>query len=252
MSSQSSISISSHYEDDQDDMCSCDSYSSGWERSSTSEYLESTCTEDVVDDDFCAMGEFYIPPISTGATKIFDMEYKCDLVVLPNPYRKVVVEENKNNHSVVIGHEVNLIQETAPSLTTTTITNPWKEIKNIDQQHQEDPWKFLEVKKEVLTAPRSVPKAVMEKKKIVIDNSNTNKLCKYKNDCRMNKTNSCTMVHSLAEWKPRICRFNNGCRRKNSCGYYHTEMPLKEYLRLMLNTKDSMYAKNAVLYQKYM
>lgn len=243
MSSQSS-SITSHY--DEDDNCSCDSYSSGWERSSVSdEYWESTSTEEKDDDDFCVMGEFYVPPQQTTGIKIFDLEYKCDLVVLPHPYKKKDIG-NEEEKPVLP-----LPPQSAPS--SPVCTNPWKKIET-DGCMEEDPWKFLEDKKEV-TRPLSppAPKAVAERKKQVIDNSNTNKLCKYKGDCRrMNRHHSCTMVHSLAEWKPRICRFNNGCRRKSSCDYYHTETSLKEYLRVMIATKDSIYAKNSTLYEKYL
>lgn len=237
MSSQSS-SISSHFEDDQDETCSCATYSSGWERSSLSDYLESTCTEEMEDEHFCGMGEFYIPLQSTGATKIFDMEYKCDLVVLPNPYKKniIMVAEEKPTP---------LIQTSIQSPITTT--NPWKKIEKT--QVDEDPWKFLEPKKPTVVVP---PPAKMEKKKYVIDNTNTNKLCKYKDECRMNRNKNCTMVHSLAEWRPRVCRFNNGCRRKNLCGYYHTDFPIKDYLRMLIATKDSIYAKNSTLYEKYL
>lgn len=242
MSSQSS-NVSSHYEDDQDVLSSCETYSSGWDRSSISEYFDSTCTEEITDDDFCAMGEFYLPPKSTGASKIFDLEYKCDLVVLPHPYKK---------KSTTLFKKEPLPISTTILPETTTILNPWKKIEKNDKP-DEDPWKFLETQKQVpLPLPQSPPPKVVEKRKQFIDNSNTNKLCKYKGDCRMNKHNNCNRVHSLAEWKPRICRFNNGCRRKISCGYYHTETSLKEYLRTMIKIKDSIYAKDSTLYEKYL
>jgi hypothetical protein len=242
MSTQSS-SITSHYDDD--DNCSCDSYSSGWERSSVSdEYWGSTSTEEK-DDDFCAMGEFYVPPQQTTGIKIFDLEYKCDLVVLPHPYKKKDIGRDDEKPVFPLPSP-----QSVPS--SPVCVNPWKKIET-EGCVEEDPWKFLEAKKEVPPPPPPAPKAVAERKKQVIDNSNTNKLCKYKGDCRrMNRHHSCTMVHSLAEWKPRICRFNNGCRRKSSCGYYHTETSLKEYLRVMIATKDSIYAKNSALYEKYL
>lgn len=85
-----------------------------------------------------------------------------------------------------------------------------------------------------------------------IDNSDTNKLCKYKKDCRMNEHGKCTMVHDLSEWKPRICRFDTRCKRKNQCGYHHHDVPIHVYLSQMIKRKESVYHKNAALYSKYL
>lgn len=245
MSSQSSVS--SELFDDQDEICSCGTYSSGWERSSVSDYFDSTDTEESFDDnDFCANGEFYTPPKKTGKPTLFDMEYKCELVVLPNPYIKPIKTEEK---AVVVAPVEVVVEEPK------TIANPWK---NIKQTTSEDPWKFLEeINKPI---KKAIEPKKEEKKKhqqnpnrsSSIDNSNTNKLCKYKDECRMNKNNNCSMVHSLSAWKPRICRFNNACKRKNLCGYYHTNTPIQEYLKIMMKTTDTIYAKNSTLYEKYL
>jgi len=85
-----------------------------------------------------------------------------------------------------------------------------------------------------------------------IDNTDTNRLCKYRSDCRMNKDGRCGMVHTLEEWKPRICRFKNRCSRKMSCGYHHPDVPIKDYLSCMIKRADSIYQKNAILYEKYL
>lgn len=266
------------------DNMSCCSYSSGWERSSSSEYLDTTTdneddiidtttdneAEDIVDSNkdqeaILIRKNLWRQPQSTGGTKLFDMEYKCELVSLTH--------KNQIPH---LDHDTDSDSIDPITLTTETITNtenPWKKptspITNID------PWAFLdslnkpEIKKTINNRHnnnqhrnsnnnhhhqhqhhRQQPQ--QQPPRSTIDNSNTNKLCKYKNDCRMNKNKSCNMIHSLQEWKPRVCRFNKGCRRKNQCGYYHTDMPLNEYLRILIITEDTIYAKNAALYQKYL
>jgi len=242
----SSQSTENEIFDDQDETCSCGTYSSGWERSSTSDYLDSTDTEDI-DEGFCAMGEFYSKPKRTGKPTLFDMEYKCELVVLPNPYKKKDIAKKEDETE----QEPAMEKLSRPE----PLLNPWKKIEETPIQNNHDPWKFLDVmKKPVEKQAAQEPRKEERKKQAprVIDNSNTNKLCKYKDECRMNKNNKCSMVHSLPEWRPRICRFNNGCKRKTLCGYYHTDMPLGEYLKIMMKTQDSIYAKNSALYEKYL
>jgi hypothetical protein len=235
--------------DDQDDTCSCDTYSSGWERSSTSDYFDSTDTEEI--EEFCAKGEFYSQPKRTGKPTLFDMEYKCELVVLPNPYKKEIKKEEESYIARQAPDVENFIKPEP-------ILNPWKKIEEPPIHDNHDPWKFLDVikknqeKKPPVQEPRKEEKKKPQHTPRVIDNSNTNKLCKYKDECRMNKNNKCSMVHSLAEWRPRVCRFNNGCKRKTLCGYYHTDTPPNEYLKIMMKTQESIYAKNSALYEKYL
>lgn len=81
---------------------------------------------------------------------------------------------------------------------------------------------------------------------------NSNKLCKYGADCRMDREKRCSMVHSLKDWKPKICHLNARCPRKNDCGYYHTSIPIETYLSGLLKKNDAIYSKNASLYQKYL
>lgn len=230
MSSQSS-SHSNHFNDvwSEDD----DTYSSGWERSSTSEDLPET--EEEEDKYYIgAKGDF--DPPSPYITGISDVGYKCEYVVLRNPYLNQPKEEKHESLD-----DDSIVESSSPEVKT------WKKLEN--EGNFEDPWKFLEDMK-----PKPQERHVENRRppQKPIDNSNTNKLCKYKNECRMNKNNNCNMVHSLAEWKPRICRFNQGCRRKRNCGYYHTDTPLAEYLKSMIHTKDTIYAKNSVLYEKYL
>lgn len=78
------------------------------------------------------------------------------------------------------------------------------------------------------------------------------KLCKYKDECRMNKNGRCTMVHSLKEWKPRLCNFNTRCNRKTTCGYYHQDQHIRDFLVQMIKRKDTIYQKNSVFYEKYL
>lgn len=80
---------------------------------------------------------------------------------------------------------------------------------------------------------------------------NSNKLCKYAGDCRMDREKRCTMVHNLKEWKPKVCHLNTRCPRKNDCGYYHLDIPIETYLSTLLKKKDTIYNKNVALYQKY-
>lgn len=235
--------------DEKDELSSLATYSSGWERSSTSEYLESTDTEDDDYDAYPNEKEIVQPPPQKKFGKIFDFQYECPLVLLPNPYTKQYKQEIPSIE----------IPDVAPVEPKIVVSTPWKKIEGTPQ---EDCWKFLEKprpppNKERERERRPPPSHHREERKkqqtrSAIDNSNTNKLCKYKGECRMNKNNNCTMVHSLTEWKPRVCRFNNACKRKNVCGYYHTDTPTGEYLRVMIRTADTIYAKNAPMYEKYL
>ena len=67
----------------------------------------------------------------------------------------------------------------------------------------------------------------------------------------MNEKGSCTMIHDLNAWKPRICRFDTKCKRKNACGYHHHDVPIQVFLAQMIKRKDTVYNKNAALYSKY-
>lgn len=234
---------SSEHEEFLDDQASSCSYSSGWERSSSSDLLYMTDVEDHPDD-FCAVGEFYTPPRSTGAVKVFDMEYKCELVRLPVPWSKPRPAPEPKEESEDSEEE---------QVKAAEAKNPWAKVE--PAAVPVDPWAFLEPPKEVVR--RAPPRERERERKPAppstrIDNSNTNKLCKHKNDCRMNRHNNCNMVHSLQEWRPRVCRFNNSCKRKTACGYYHTNTPVKEYLRVMIGIPDTIYAKNAQYYSKYL
>lgn len=240
MSSQSSSSV-----ENQDEVCSCASYSSGWERSSTTDYWESTSEyeEELVEV------ERFEQPKRTGKSTLFDMEYKCELVVLPNPYQRA----NADPKTIPVEKQ----EEIPVQPEETPILNPWKPIdKKTSPQESQDPWKFLEEMNKPVEKERPVREPRREERRKTIsrpiDNSNTNKLCKYKDECRMNKNNNCSMVHALAAWKPRICRFNNSCKRKHSCGYYHTDTSMADYLRVMINIPETIYAKNSSLYEKYL
>lgn len=253
MSSDSSYA-SNEFLDDRDETCSCGTYSSGWDRSSTtSDYFESD-TEDDVADIFPSGKGFYQQPKKTGKPTLFDTEYKCELVLLPNPYKKNRLEddgqkmENKNNNQAM--------EDPKEDPKPVNIANPWNKLDTSGKE-PEDPWKFLEdmKKKHHMERPHREPRREEKRRPTnnrPIDNSNTNKLCKYKNECRMNKNNNCSMIHTLSAWKPRICRFNTNCKRKTVCGYYHTDMSLTDYLKTMMKLPDTIYAKNSSLYEKYL
>jgi hypothetical protein len=68
----------------------------------------------------------------------------------------------------------------------------------------------------------------------------------------MNKNKRCTMIHSLTQWRPRECRANHRCQKGEGCDYYHSNTSISEYLSLMMKKRDSIYWKNASLYQKYL
>jgi hypothetical protein len=258
MSSHSSDVSIGHL--DQDDL-SCGSYSSGWERSSTSDDWDSSSGSEYEDDDNLAAtvvhAERFQQPKSTGKPTLFDMEYKCELLVLPNPYQKNTNTAQKKTLLPAEKAEDDDIQgkpeETVP---IPAIQNPWKPMDAASPS--EDPWKFLNEMHKPVDADKERPAREPRREERrrthsrPIDNSNTNKLCKYKGECRMNKNNNCNMVHDLSAWKPRICRFNNSCKRKNQCGYYHTDMRLADYLKNMIKVADSIYAKNSALYEKYL
>lgn len=253
MSSQSSTVSIEH--PDQDDI-SCGSYSSGWERSSSSDYWDSSSEYDDDNDDHLAVAttmhiERFEQPKSTGKPTLFDMEYKCEMVVLPNPYQNTFPEQK----TIPIRKPEKIKEQPEEEVPVVTINNPWKPMGSTSPT--EDPWKFLEeMNKPAVNKERPAREPRREERRRTlsrpIDNSNTNKLCKYKGECRMNRNNNCNMVHDLSAWKPRICRFNNNCKRKKQCGYYHTDMPIADYLKNMMKMPDSIYAKNSSLYEKYL
>lgn len=136
----------------------------------------------------------------------------------------------------------------------------WKAVEE-DVGVERDPWAFLE--NPVQENPKRTSSVSNNHHQHASNSSNssnslsnqnidTNRLCKYKDECRMNKNGRCYMIHSLAEWKPRMCKFMARCRRKQSCGYHHPDIPIKDYLQLMINRQDSIYAKNASLYSLYL
>lgn len=243
--------------DHPDETCSCGTYSSGWDRSSTSDYWDSS--SEYEEEDYRHHHYTYqtTQPKKTGKPTLSEIEYKCELVVLPNPYHKL---NSVKPPSVKDEEEPEEKQEEKEEDKTETVpvANPWK-VGNSPPQYTEDPWKFLEemnkpAEKE-RTYSREHKRERDDRRKTIsrpIDNSNTNKLCKYKEECRMNKNNQCGMVHALSAWKPRVCRFNHNCKRKTMCGYYHSNMSLADYLRIMIQTPDSIYAKNSALYEKYL
>ena len=249
MSSQSDASAEFAHSDE----VSCGTYSSGWERSSTSEYWDSSSECDDEEEKHMYKEQLWQQPKRTGKQPtLADIEYKCELVVLPNPYRKI------NNNTIPVEQEED-VEEPQPTpqaaVVIVPVENPWKPVETTEKAVAEDPWKFLEEMNKPAEKERHARDRREDKRKTVsrpIDNSNTNKLCKYKDDCRMNKSNHCGMVHVLSAWKPRVCRFNNSCKRKTMCGYYHTNTPLTDYLRVMMNTPDTIYAKNSSLYEKYL
>lgn len=144
----------------------------------------------------------------------------------------------------------------------------WKKI-DYTETPAPDPWAFLEQTKEIKKKinpqrkeredtrrkpPRPPRPSSSSRPSLLapIDNSQTNRLCKYKDACRMNREGKCSMVHSIDQWKPRICRFQSNCSRKNECGYYHPDTSPRQYLAVMLKKQDSIYHSNANLYEKYL
>jgi len=149
----------------------------------------------------------------------------------------------------------------------------WKPIDTTVQPPR-DPWAFLEKPRPVsrpvpnpsrssrpVSLLSSSPNASRSSRPVSLLNPHPtprtefaeyNKLCKYKDSCRMHRDGNCTMVHSLRDWKPKICRFNTTCSKKTTCGYHHSDVPLREYLSVMIKKKDTLYSKNAHLYQHYL
>lgn len=136
-------------------------------------------------------------------------------------------------------------------------SSPWKKMEETKENATTttDPWAFLEEKKKPVPQ-RPVKKPSMSsspppKPASAPVHRDTQKLCKYKTDCRMNRDGKCTMVHSLNEWTPRVCKFDNRCRHRSKCGYYHTDTNLQTFLKTMLQRPESIYYKNGSFYQKY-
>ena len=136
MSSQSTDVSVEHL--DQDDL-SCRTYSSGWERASISDDWESS-SEYADDDDFTIQAsERFEQPKSTGKPTLFDMEYKCELVVLANPYKNTYAEQKS-----VTMKEAEEIQEKPEDVPVAT--NPWKPM-NTNSPPPEDPWDLAKWRK---------------------------------------------------------------------------------------------------------
>jgi hypothetical protein len=113
-----------------------------------------------------------------------------------------------------------------------------------------DPWAFLKKRPEPppLSPRPPQPVSLLNPAPSV----QSNKLCKYKDSCRMRRDGNCSMVHSLQQWKPRICRFDENCTKKSVCGYHHSNISIHNYLAAMIKKKDTIYFKNATLYQNYL
>lgn len=171
-----------------------------------------------------------------------------------------------------------LIKEQEQGPPSPSNSNPWKKVEVVVRK---DPWAFLEEKKPKCVPPPSRspnvssttrphrdahyqqqqrPQQPSTKKSPTHSSSSpssksskdNSKLCKYKNECRMNRDGRCTMVHTLKEWCPRLCKFNTRCNKKMNCGYYHQDIPLKDFLSHMIKKKDTIYQKNSSFYEKYL
>lgn len=218
MSSDESYSESvSFYEEDE-------SYSSEWDRDSSSDYYDSESDEPRRER----------PRIYRPISPLEELNF--DLVTLPRPTFKHVVWGGEEKKEEKTNEEEKKIVK-AP-------INPWKKIdKNIVPPY--DPWAFLEKKPEP-------PQQKQEKQQQEKQQQENNKLCKYRNECQMNKRGNCNMVHSVNDWRPRICRFDTTCRRKNTCGYHHSDVPIRIFLANMIKKRDTIYNKNSSLYSKYL
>jgi hypothetical protein len=192
----------------------------------------------------------------------YEIATPLTLVPLPKPYSMIQTSEEDK---IVVPDVPEPDLDVAPRPT-------WKKI-DYTETPPPDPWAFLKAeeeakKKESATRRReekdtrrrppashsrssrtnSRPPSLLNS----IDNTQTNRLCKYKDACRMHREGRCAMIHSLDQWKPRICRFQSNCVRKDECGYYHPDTPLRQYLAVMIKKTDSIYFSNASLYEKYL
>lgn len=267
-----------------------DSFSSGWEESSDSYYYDEEDEYMEEDGEHMDMPPPKTRKTMDELREEVEKEMRFELVVLPRPVfrtswgdcKKEQEEEELETSSSSSDSEPlpsSINEEPVP------VVSPWKKLEPC--RMEEDPWKFLTP--EPLTPPCSPRQPHHHHRQSShhgnnrnnygnnrnnhhhhnhshggggahhhgttttrIDNSDTNKLCKYKKDCRMNEKGNCTMVHDLSEWKPRICRFDTKCKRKNNCGYHHHDIPVHVYLSQMIKRKDTIYNKNAALYSKYL
>jgi len=55
----------------------------------------------------------------------------------------------------------------------------------------------------------------------------------------------CPMSHSLAEWKPRVCRFDGLCRRHAVCLSQHSQEDKPGYLRRLVGITSSYFGRHA-------
>lgn len=165
------------------------------------------------------------------------------------------IANRRRRHSKFVAPKKRLVLEEEEKKPESPKGSMWKKIEVMDRK---DPWAFLEEKKPVPKPRVAPPKERVHHHHSTTSNTSSSqdrdcsKLCKYKDDCRMNKSGRCTMVHSLREWKPRICKFNNRCNKKQVCGYYHADQPIRDFLVQMLKRKDSIYQKNSMFYEKYL
>lgn len=200
----------------------------------------------------------------TESTYSDDIE-PADLTLVPLPKPSFMIREETDT--------ANALSFLTPEPEEKISRPMWKKI-DYTETPAPDPWAFLEEAKETKKKTslqrrekddmrRKPPRSSRPSSSLTtsssrqsllnpIDNSQTNRLCKYKDACRMNREGRCSMVHSIDQWKPRICRFQSNCSRKDGCGYYHPDIPPRQYLAVMLKKTDSIYYSNANLYEKYL
>lgn len=205
------------------------------------EYEEETSSID--SDGYPIMKKYYRKKTTPSPPPVSDVS-SFQLTVLESPFKLTDDRWGCKLHPVPVQPE---IKNDVSSIATILSSPPKPVWESIDTSIQRpDPWSFLE-KKQMESERRVAPVSLL-----TASYPESNKLCKYKNICRMKREGNCTMVHSLEEWKPKVCRFDRTCKKKTQCGYYHHDMSTRDYLELMINKKDNIYSKNSHLYQHYL
>ena len=83
-----------------------------------------------------------------------------------------------------------------------------------------------------VSKPRSVPRSVpVYCKSVKEDRMQFTMLCRHhfhSGGSRCRRGENCNFAHSIAQWKPNVCRFKHKCNKGDNCRWFHPERETKE------------------------
>ena len=84
----------------------------------------------------------------------------------------------------------------------------------------------------VVSKPKSFPKSVpVYCKSVKEDRMQFTMLCRHhfhSGGSRCRRGENCNFAHSIAQWKPNVCRFKHKCNKGDNCRWFHPERETKE------------------------